>query len=269
VSRHEPLLQAMSMAQEPPRATSIAIQSIGMRYRTGDQELVALSGVSFDVKQSEFVSILGPSGCGKSTLLMIIAGLVPPTEGQVSMHGVPVTRPVTDLGIVFQQDLLFDWRTVLGNIMLQAEVRGLPKDAARAKARRLLQQVGLEQFENHRPWELSGGMRQRVAICRALLPGAATLLLDEPFGALDALTRDKINLDLLDIWALERPTTLLVTHSIAEAIFLSDRVVVMSPRPGRIVDDVTIDLPRPRTMEMRDTAHFADYQRRLRAAIGG
>jgi NitT/TauT family transport system ATP-binding protein len=240
VSRHEPRLQTLSTAVEPLRTTSIAIQSVGMRYRTASQELVALSNVSFDVKTSEFVSI----------------------------HGVPVTRPVTDLGIVFQQDLLFDWRTVLGNVMLQADVRSLPKKEAREKARRLLRQVGLEQFEDHRPWELSGGMRQRVAICRALLPGAATLLLDEPFGALDALTRDKINLDLLDIWALERPTTLLVTHSIAEAIFLSDRVVVMSPRPGTIVDDVFIDLPRPRTMEVRDTAHFADYQRRLRAAIG-
>ena len=176
---------------------------------------------------------------------------------------------MTDLGIVFQQDLLFDWRTVLGNVMLQADVRGLPRQAAREKARHLLRQVGLEQFDNHRPWELSGGMRQRVAICRALLPGAATLLLDEPFGALDALTRDKINLDLLDIWAMERPTTLLVTHSIAEAIFLSDRVVVMSPRPGTILDDVVIDLPRPRTMDMRDTVRFADYQRRLRATIGG
>lgn len=249
--------------------TSISVQSVGMRYGTADQGVVALSKASFDVKTSEFVSILGSSGCGKSTLLMIIAGLVKPTEGSVSVQGVRVTRPMTDLGIVFQQDLLFDWRTVLGNVMLQADVRGLPKQAARQKAQRLLRQVGLEQFENHRPWELSGGMRQRVAICRALLPGAATLLLDEPFGALDALTRDKINLDLLDIWALEQPTTLLVTHSIAEAVFLSDRVLVMSPRPGTIVDDVVIDLPRPRTMAMRDTAHFADYQRRLRAAIGG
>ena len=249
--------------------TSISVQSVGMRYGTADQGVVALSKASFDVKTSEFVSILGSSGCGKSTLLMIIAGLVKPTEGSVSVQGVRVTRPMTDLGIVFQQDLLFDWRTVLGNVMLQADVRGLPKQAARQKAQRLLRQVGLEQFENHRPWELSGGMRQRVAICRALLPGAATLLLDEPFGALDALTRDKINLDLLDIWALEQPTTLLVTHSIAEAVFLSDRVLVMSPRPGTIVDDVIIDLPRPRTMAMRDTAHFADYQRRLRAAIGG
>ena len=249
--------------------SSISVQSVGMRYGTAGQGVVALSNASFDVKTSEFVAILGPSGCGKSTLLMIIAGLVKPTEGGVSVQGVRVTRPMTDLGIVFQQDLLFDWRTVLGNVMLQADVRGLPKQAARQKAQRLLSQVGLEQFENHRPWELSGGMRQRVAICRALLPGAATLLLDEPFGALDALTRDKINLDLLDIWALEQPTTLLVTHSIAEAVFLSDRVLVMSPRPGTIVDDVVIDLPRPRTMAMRDTAHFADYQRRLRAAIGG
>jgi NitT/TauT family transport system ATP-binding protein len=171
VTRHEPLLQAMSMAEEPPRATSIAIQSIGMRYRTGGHELVALSGVSFDVRKSEFVSILGPSGCGKSTLLMIVAGLVPPTEGQVLMHGAPVTRPVTDLGIVFQQDLLFDWRTVLGNIMLQADVRGLPKEAARAKARRLLQQVGLEQFENHRPRTTARGSCRGA--CDSASPSAA------------------------------------------------------------------------------------------------
>jgi NitT/TauT family transport system ATP-binding protein len=259
----------MSVTETQSRATLIAIKSVGMRYGAASGGLVALDAVSFDVGKSEFVSILGPSGCGKSTLLLIAAGLMKPTVGSVTVHGTLVTRPLTDIGVVFQQDLLFDWRTVIGNVMLQADVRGLPKEASLQKARRLLRQVGLEQFEDRRPWELSGGMRQRVAICRALLPEANVLLLDEPFGALDALTRDKINLDLQDMWALERPTTLFVTHSIAEAVFLSDRVVVMSPRPGTIIDDVVIDLPRPRTIEIRDTAHFADYQRRLRAAIGG
>jgi NitT/TauT family transport system ATP-binding protein len=210
---------------------------------------------------------VGPSGCGKSTLLMIVAGLVPPSAGDVAVGAAPVTRPLTDVGIVFQRDLLFDWRTVLGNIMLQADVRGLDKRRAREKALTLLEMVGLRGFEGHYPWQLSGGMRQRVAICRALLHDSGLLLLDEPFGALDALTRDQMNLDLQRIWLQVRRTTILVTHSISEAVFLSDRVTVMSPRPGRIVEDVTIDLPRPRTLSVRESPQFADYQRRIRTAI--
>jgi NitT/TauT family transport system ATP-binding protein len=198
---------------------------------------------------------------------MIVAGLVAPTDGLVTVHGRPVTRPVTDLGIVFQRDLLLDWRTVLGNVMLQADVRGLPRADARRKALALLERVGLGDFADRYPWELSGGMRQRVAICRALLHDAPLLLLDEPFGALDALTRDQMNLDLQRIWGADRRTAIFVTHSISEAIFLSDRVIVMSPRPGRVVSELPIPLPRPRTLEMRETPHFADFFRRIRTTI--
>jgi NitT/TauT family transport system ATP-binding protein len=247
--------------------TAVAVDGVSMCYGAMPGGLRVLDRVSFALDESEFVSILGPSGCGKSTLLMIIAGLIRPSAGGISVQGLKVTKPLTDVGVVFQQDLLFDWRTALGNIMLQADVRGLPKAAAEARARALLQQVGLQDFADRHPWELSGGMRQRVAICRALLPYAGVLLMDEPFGALDALTRDKINLDLQAMWVNERPTTLLVTHSIAEAVFLSDRVIVMSPRPGRVVEDVVIDLPRPRTIELRDAPEFTAYQRRLRNAI--
>jgi NitT/TauT family transport system ATP-binding protein len=198
---------------------------------------------------------------------MIIAGLIPASRGTVKVARALVAAPLTDVGIVFQQDLLFDWRSVLGNVMLQADIRGLDRAAARAKALGLLARVGLTGFEHRRPWELSGGMRQRVALCRALLHDAAILLLDEPFGALDALTREQMNLDLQTLWLAEQPTAILVTHSIAEAIFLADRVVVLSPRPGRLAAEVAIALPRPRTIEIRDSAEFVDYQRRLRAAI--
>jgi NitT/TauT family transport system ATP-binding protein len=246
---------------------SVSLRGLRKVYPSAQGDIVALDGVDLAVAGGTFVSIVGPSGCGKSTLLMIVAGLVSFSAGQVAVGGAPVTRPVTDVGIVFQRDLLFDWRTVLGNIMLQADIRGLDRRRARDKALTLLEKVGLKGFEGHYPWQLSGGMRQRVAICRALLHDAGLLLLDEPFGALDALTRDEMNLDLQRIWLQDRRTTILVTHSISEAVFLSDRVTVMSPRPGRIVEDVTIDLPRPRTLELRDTAQFGDYQRRIRKSI--
>lgn len=231
--------------------------------------MLALDGIDLSVGESEFVSILGPSGCGKSTLLTIAAGLVPPTDGSVEVSGRPVTQPITDVGIVFQRDLLFDWRTVLGNIVLQADIRSLDRKQAREKALSLIEQVGLTGFERRYPWELSGGMRQRVALCRALLYQAPLLLLDEPFGALDALTRDQMNLDLQRLWGTQRQTTILVTHSISEAIFLSDRVVVMSPRPGRIIADVEIDLPRPRALETRESSDFTAYLRHIRKVLEG
>ena len=198
---------------------------------------------------------------------MITAGLIIPTEGAVVVNGRPVDGPVTDVGIVFQRDLLFDWRSVLGNVMLQAEIRNLDRTQARAKALALLDKVGLTGFQHHHPWELSGGMRQRVALCRALLYEAPLLLLDEPFGALDALTRDQMNLDLQRIWWADRRTAIFVTHSISEAIFLSDRVVVMSPRPGRIVSEIEIDLPRPRTLEMRRDDRFSQHERKIRQTL--
>jgi len=249
------------------REQSVRLKGITKVYPSAQGDVLALDGVNLSVDGGVFVSIVGPSGCGKSTMLMIVAGLVEFSGGEVAVGGAPVTAPLTDVGIVFQRDLLFDWRTVLGNIMLQADIRGLDREPARAKARALLEKVGLAGFEAHYPWQLSGGMRQRVAICRALLHDSALLLLDEPFGALDALTRDQMNLDLQRLWWAERRTTLLVTHSISEAVFLSDRVAVMSPRPGHIVSEVTIDLPRPRTLDMRDSAEFAEYQRSIRKSI--
>lgn len=251
-----------------PTVAAIALNRVEMRYGTSDGGFLVLEKIGFEIEEGEFISIVGPSGCGKSTLLMIIAGLISPSAGTVSVKGRIVDRTVSDLGFVFQNDLLLEWRSIINNVLLQADVRGMPKAAAKKKALDLLRQVGLEGFENRNIWELSGGMRQRVAICRALLPSAGLLLMDEPFGALDALTRDQINLDMQAIWALDRPTALLITHSIAEAIFLSDRVLVMSSRPGRIVDEVKIDLPRPRTIELRDSAEFVSYQRRIRKGIG-
>jgi NitT/TauT family transport system ATP-binding protein len=250
-----------------PVEPQVRLTGIGKTYSRDASTFVALDGIDLEIGRSEFVSIIGPSGCGKSTLLMIMAGLVPTTQGTVTIGGAPVVGPVTDVGIVFQRDLLFDWRTVLGNVMLQAEVRGLDLDASRDRAMRLLARAGLAGFEHRHPWELSGGMRQRAAICRALLHDAALLLLDEPFGALDALTRDQMNLDLQDIWSEQRKTAVLVTHSIGEAVFLSDRVFVMGSRPGRIVDTLRIDLPRPRTVQMRETEAFGRYQRLLREGI--
>ncbi len=252
-----------------PADGEIQLRRVRKVYASADGDVAALDGVDLSVRRGEFIAILGSSGCGKSTLLMIVAGLVPPTGGEVWFDGRRVTEPLTDLGIVFQRDLLLDWRTVIGNVVLQAEIRRLPLPPARAKAEALLAKVGLKGFEHRHPWELSGGMRQRVALCRALLHDATLLLLDEPFGALDALTREQMNLDLQRIWTEDRRTAVLVTHSIPEAIFLADRVVVMSPRPGRVVLDLEIDLPRPRTIDMRDGKPFADHQRRLREVLHG
>jgi NitT/TauT family transport system ATP-binding protein len=227
----------------------------------------AVARVSLDIAEGEFVSVVGPSGCGKSTLLMMMAGLVVPSGGAIHIGATPVRRPYTELGIVFQQDLLVEWRSVLGNVMLQIDVRRLDRAAWLERARALLRLVGLSGFEDRYPHELSGGMRQRVAICRALVHKPALVLMDEPFGALDALTRDQMNLDLLRIWNEQKQTVVFVTHSISEAVFLSDRIVVMSARPGRVVDEITVDLPRPRRLAMRETPEFAGYARRLRERL--
>jgi NitT/TauT family transport system ATP-binding protein len=223
----------------------------------------ALETVSFDVEASQFVSILGPSGCGKSTLLSLISGLLPLTAGEIAIGDTVIRGPYTDIGIVFQRDVLLDWRTVLGNVMIQAEIRRLDRRAAVTRARELLVQVGLEGFEDRYPFELSGGMRQRVAICRALLHDPPILIMDEPFAALDALTRDQMNLDLLALWEQRKKTVIFITHSIPEAVFLSDKVIVMTPRPGRIQETVTVELPRPRTLALRETPEFLGHVRRI------
>lgn len=244
--------------------TLIEIRQLNKTYPTADGGIHALATIDFDIDEGEFVSVLGPSGCGKSTLLMLISGLIRPTSGTVTIDGEQVEKPYTDLGIVFQRDVLLDWRLVIDNVLLQIEVRRLKRSDYRQQALDLLEQVGLSGFANRYPRELSGGMRQRVSICRALVHDPPLLLMDEPFGALDALTRDQMNLDLLRIWDESRKTVFFVTHSIPEAIFLSDRILVMSKRPGQIVEVIPVDLPRPRHLSLRDTPEFINYSRQIR-----
>jgi NitT/TauT family transport system ATP-binding protein len=241
----------------------LRLQGLSKVYATRDGPVRALDQVSVSERRGEFLSILGPSGCGKSTLLMIAAGLISPSSGEVAVDGMPVTQPRTDIGIVFQSPVLLEWRTALGNVMLQAEAKKLDHNAATRRARELLASVGLAGFEDKYPHELSGGMRQRVSLCRALIHNPPLLLMDEPFGALDALTRDQLVLDLQQIWNERRMTVLFITHSVPEAVFLSDRVVVMTPRPGQIDRVIDIDLPRPRTLAMREAPEFARYSREI------
>jgi NitT/TauT family transport system ATP-binding protein len=242
----------------------ISIADVTKIYTTVEGETHALDTINLDIKDGEFLSVLGPSGCGKSTLLMLIAGLIPPTTGTISIGDERIHKPYTDLGIVFQRDVLLDWRSVLDNVLLQVEIRRLKRSAYVQSAMDILGRVGLSDFAKNYPRELSGGMRQRVSICRALVHNPPLLLMDEPFGALDALTRDQMGLDLLRMWEQSRKTVFFVTHSIPEAVFLSDRVLVMSARPGRIVEIMPIDLPRPRHLSVRDTPEFTAYNRHLR-----
>jgi NitT/TauT family transport system ATP-binding protein len=241
----------------------LAVENLSKVYATDDGPIRALDGVSLSQKRGEFVSIVGPSGCGKSTLLMIAAGLASSSDGKVLIDGAAVKAARTDVGIVFQNHVLLEWRTVLGNVMLQAEARKMDLKSAERRARELLVAVGLGGFEDKYPRSLSGGMKQRVSICRALIHDPAHLLMDEPFGALDALTRDQLVLDLQRICCEQNTTILFITHSISEAVFLSDRVIVMTPRPGRIDRILDIDLPRPRTLAMREAPKFAEYSREI------
>jgi NitT/TauT family transport system ATP-binding protein len=240
---------------------SVTITDVCKRYQGRGGEVVALDRTSLIIEDREFVSIVGPSGCGKSTLLMIMAGLVSPTEGSVVINGKQVLGPFPQLGMVFQQDALLPWRSVLQNVLLQACIRKLGQKQLEGRARELLAMVGLAGFENMYPHELSGGMRQRVSICRALLHQPTLLLMDEPFGALDALTRDQLNIDLQRICTDLGVTTVFVTHSIDEAVFLSDRMIIMSPRPSTVKETLTIDLPRPRKLTMRAEPAFATCAR--------
>jgi NitT/TauT family transport system ATP-binding protein len=226
--------------------------------------LKALDTISLDIQAGEFVSIVGPSGCGKSTLMMMVSGLMPATCGEIVIDAKKVTRPYENLGIVFQRDALLEWRNVLDNVLLQVDIRRLNRAELTSRAIDLLGRAGLAGFEKYYPWELSGGMRQRVAICRALLNDPALLLMDEPFGALDAMTRDQMNLDLQRIWLQNRKTVLFITHSISEAVFLSDRVIVMSQRPGRVAADLSVNLPRPRKLFMREGGAFGSHVAQIR-----
>ena len=241
----------------------IALDRVGMTYEALSGPVEALRDISVGVARGELVALVGPSGCGKSTLLRIIAGLRPATAGRVAVDGRPVTRPMAEVGMVFQAPVLLKWRSVLDNVLLPAELAGLDARRYRDRAGDLLRLVGLAGFEGKLPRELSGGMQQRASLCRALLLDPPLLLMDEPFGALDAMTRDEMNLELLRVWGeasetatSARKTILFVTHSISEAVFLADRVVVMTPRPGRVARICPVGLPRPRTVAARASADF-------------
>jgi NitT/TauT family transport system ATP-binding protein len=218
--------------------------------------LQALAPMDLDVRDGEFISVVGPSGCGKSTLLRLIAGLTPASEGTLELDGKPVHGSVTELGIVFQQPVLLEWRTAIQNVLFQVEMRGKAPGPYRERALALLDQVGLREFADAYPHQLSGGMRQRVAIARSLLHDPSLLLMDEPFGALDALTRQQMRVDIEAMWMRRRMTVVFVTHSVDEAVLLADRVVVMSPRPGRVDQILTVDLPRPRGLVARRAPEF-------------
>ena len=245
----------------------IQIQRVSKIFGADGQRTVALQDIDFHLREGEFVSILGESGCGKTTLLRMVAGLIPPTTGRILLDGTAVTAPRRDMGFVFQQAVLLDWRTVLDNILLPAEILRLDRAAYAAEARKLLALVGLQDFAAHRPLQLSGGMQQRVSIARALILKPTLLLMDEPFGALDAITREQMNLELLNIWSLTGTTALFVTHDIGEAVFLSDRVVLLSSRPGTVREIFPVTLPRPRLLEHRYAEDFVRLCRRIKEAM--
>lgn len=258
-------MTAAEISAEPARQVGASIEQVTKIYETRGEPITALQDCTLELRPGEFVSVVGPSGCGKSTLMLMVAGLIPATSGRITIGDQMVEGPYTDLGIVFQDPVLLDWRKVLGNILLQVEMRrGLNKKHYRKRAFELLELVGLAGFEDRYPFELSGGMRQRVSICRALLHDPPLLLMDEPFGALDALTRDQLNLDLQSIWLRSQKTVMFVTHSISEAVFLSDRVAVFSSRPGQVVEILDIDLPRPRSLAIRETPEFGRYASEIR-----
>ncbi len=245
-------------------ATPIEIDRVSKVYTTQSGPVHAVDDVSLSIRAGELIAVLGPSGCGKSTLLMMVAGLLDASAGEIRIGGTRVTRPYTDLGIVFQNHVLLEWRSALQNVLFQSEMRHLPRKEYEPRARELLSRVGLDGFEGKYPYELSGGMRQRTAICRALLHDPPLLLMDEPFGALDALTREQLRIDLEKIWIETGKTIVFVTHSIAEATQLADRVVVMSPRPGRIERVIDVPAPRPRYQGAIDSAELAALNGEIR-----
>jgi NitT/TauT family transport system ATP-binding protein len=256
--------------QQDETAPVIELTAVSKTFSTASGDRVrALDSTMLRVKPGEFITVVGASGCGKTTLMRLIAGLESCSSGSIRVNGAEQTGPSEEIGIVFQDPTLLPWRTVLENVLLPVEVLKLDFKSHRPRAQALLDTVGLADFQNKYPHELSGGMRQRVAIARALVHDPAMLLMDEPFGALDALTRDQLNLELLDIWAKTRKTVLLITHSITESVFLTDRVIVMSPRPGRVVEEIAVDLPRPRDLEVINSEMFGAHVRRIRGLLGG
>jgi len=257
-------------SQSAASAALLSVRALEKRYRTkSGEEVQALKQINVDLADGEFVSVLGPSGCGKTTLLKIIVGIVPPSAGTLSLRGAPISGPQAGMGVVFQSSVLLPWWTVLENVLLPIRVLKLDLAANRKKARDLLALVGLKGFENSYPGELSGGMQQRAAIVRGLIHDPGILLMDEPFGALDAMTRERMNVELQRIWLSTAKTVFFITHSVSEAVFLSDRVLVLSARPGTLVDEIKVPFPRPRNIDLMSTAEFGDLTRRLRGALGG
>jgi NitT/TauT family transport system ATP-binding protein len=246
------------------KAALIELSSVSKTYRTRDGDVPSLKPIDFTVLEGEFLAVVGPSGCGKSTLLKMIAGLVPPTAGEIRIEGNPVLKPNRDVGIVFQNALLLPWRTVLGNVMLPIDMKRLSKREYASRAQQLLATAGLAGFEKKMPWQLSGGMQQRAAICRALIHDPKIMLMDEPFGALDAMTRERMNLELQRIQTETRKTVFLITHSIPEAVFLADRVLVMSERPGSIAAVYEVPIPRPRSIEAMSDPVFVQLAQAIR-----
>jgi len=255
-------MTAVIRAVPPANASSTVLQpliriaGVAKTYRTADGPVESLRPLSFDIGEGEFMAIVGPSGCGKSTLLKMVAGLLPASAGEIAVEGKVVDGPPDNIGIVFQAPVLLAWRTVIDNVLLQIDMRRLSRKEYLPKARALLQMTGLADFAKKLPWQLSGGMQQRASICRALVHDPAVLLMDEPFGALDAFTRDEMNMLIQEIWMETGKTIAFVTHSIPEAIFLADRIVVMSARPGRVASVYDVDIPRPRTVDIQTQPDF-------------
>jgi NitT/TauT family transport system ATP-binding protein len=251
------------------RASAVGIDEVAVRFRSKKRDVTALREVSLDVPMGQFVAIVGPSGCGKSTLLKLVAGLLKPSTGTVRLRGEQVAGPRADIGYVFQRAALLEWRSARKNILLQAEMRKMPAEQARRRTAELMEMTGLTGFEDALPHELSGGMQQRVALCRALLHEPPVLLMDEPFGALDALTREQLNIEMNRIWRETGTTVLLVTHSVAEAAYLANRVVVMTDRPGTIAEVIDVDLPAERDYaETMAQPEFARVTGRIRRLLG-
>lgn len=245
-------------------ASGIELTGVSKTYRSREGDVPSLRPLDFRIDEGEFFVVVGPSGCGKSTLLKMISGLLPPSTGEIKVEGVPVTKPHGNVGIVFQSAMLLPWRTVLGNVMLPIDMKRLPRDKYLPRARELLKTVGLAGFENKLPWQLSGGMQQRASICRALVHDPKIMLMDEPFGALDAMTREKMNVELQRIQRETGKTVLLITHSIPEAVFLADRILVMTERPGAVAAIYDVPLPRPRTLEIMADPLFVALTQTIR-----
>jgi len=262
-------LKVVSDQSRAADAPAIDIRNLSLIFATADAPVIALSDVSLSIGQGEFVSLIGPSGCGKTTLMRVIADLEQQTEGEVTVNGVSPqeARLARAYGYVFQAPALFAWRNVLRNVTLPLEIMGMARDEALRRAAKYLDMVGLNGFERKFPWQLSGGMQQRVSIARALSFEPHLLLMDEPFGALDEITRDHLNEHLIRLWEQTRKTVVFVTHSISEAVFLSTRIVVMSPRPGRIMEVIDSTLPAKRTLDIRETPEFLDIAHRVREAL--